>query len=270
MAEASIQSVHNELISQLNEMGFSQDVIDAAIKKASGSDPMTIECLLNAIDEIQKGDNVNEQVDVKNEPETAESIEARRQMIEQKIAQRRKEREEQEKQLEIEKEMKRRKDGIEMTKTREEIQNLQRIKMAEDLRREKLEAKLAKEAVLREIEKDRMERRSREAAVKNELQNIQTVITSANPSSSGEHTKCLIAIKLPDGRQVQQDFDAKESLAAVRTFALVQGNVPAGQEVMLSMPPSPPFSEEDMLKPLNVLGLCPRARLQMRCKQAAV
>lgn len=270
MAEASIESVNNELISQLKEMGFSQDDIDAAIKKASGADPMTIECLLNAIDEMQRGDNVNEQVNAENEPETAESIEARRQMIEQKIAQRRKEREEQEKQLEIEKEMKRRKDGIEMSKTREEIQNLQRIKMAEDLRREKLEAKLAKEAVLREIEKDRMERRSKEAAAKNQqLQNNKT-ITSANSSSSGEHTKCLIAINLPDGRQVQQDFDAKESLAAVRTFALVQGNVPAGQEVILSMPPSPPFSEEDMLKPLNVLGLCPRARLQMRCKHIAV
>src|SRR5699024_8080535 len=72
-------------------------------------------------------------------------------------------------------------------------------------------------------------------------------------SSSSKDGKSKLAIRLFDGSQVIQEFDAKEVLSAVRAFIVTQKNIDFN--ITFAMPLRPPFSEEDMEKSLLALGL---------------
>jgi len=141
---------------------------------------------------------------------------------------------------------------------KDQLQDLQRKKIADDMKREKAEEKAAKDAILKQIALDREERRARNA------QPVQTPpapkLTTTTMSSTKEGS-CRLAIRLLDGTQLMHEFDSRESLSAVRVYVITQKSIEG--DITFVVPPLQPFTEDDMQKPLNILGLCPSARVHV-------
>lgn len=167
--------------------------------------------------------------------------------------------------MEKEREMRRRKDGQDMGKMRDELQRMQQENYVKTLKREKEEEKAAREAIRRQIEQDKAERREKFASGSSSTGPPATSTPPTRPSelynSSSKDGKTKLAIRLADNTNMIQEFDAKEVLSAVRAFIVTQKNI--NYDITLAMPLRPPFSEEDMAKSLLVLGLVPNARLQV-------
>jgi len=143
---------------------------------------------------------------------------------------------------------------------KEELQNLQRKRVADEMKREKAEEKAARDAILRQIAADREERRSRNSPTVTVSASVGTAATPKQSPVAKEGT-CRLGIRLLDGTQLMHEFDSRESLSAVRVYVITQKSVDG--DITFVMPPLPPFNEEDMQKPLNVLGLCPSARVHV-------
>ncbi|XP_075182485.1 UBX domain-containing protein 1 isoform X2 [Anomaloglossus baeobatrachus] len=82
------------------------------------------------------------------------------------------------------------------------------------------------------------------------------------PPTKKEYDECRIQVRLLDGTALSQTFRAREQLAAVRLY--VELNWPGGPEGPFNLLTSFPrrvFTEEDMEKPLQELGLVPSAVL---------
>ncbi|CAG2162813.1 unnamed protein product [Oppiella nova] len=270
---------HSVLTEMLMEMGFDDKKIVKTLKRLG--DKATIESAIEALELSQNSDDLSDGEDnagaADDKPkgddngaatdsqtgdpiETEKERELKRQLYEEKIKQRRIEREEKEKEEELKREIKRREEGKGMGKMKEELEQMQRMKVAEDMRREKASDKAAKDAILRQIAADREEHRRR-----NSGQSAPAAVTPtsipAPVSVTTADGKCRLAIRLLDGRQLVNEFDSRESLSAVRVYVITQCSVDG--DISFVMPPLPAFSEEDMQKPLNVLGLCPSARVHV-------
>ncbi|XP_059728316.1 LOW QUALITY PROTEIN: UBX domain-containing protein 1 [Haemorhous mexicanus] len=158
-------------------------------------------------------------------------------------------------------ERERRRRGQELAKLREWRRDEERRRAAEERRRERAEERAARQRVREKIERDKAERAQRFAPA-----------PPAEPPKEApaprEYDQCRIQVRLPDGRALTQSFRAREPLAAVRLFVeLHRGS--GGTGAGTGAPPEPfslrtafprrLFTEEDMEKPLQELGLVPSA-----------
>lgn len=189
------------------------------------------------------------------------------------ISQKQREREEREKRESIEREIQRRKQGQELSLIRQKLQEDEMKKLAEDRRREKMEEKLAKQRVRERIERDKAERAkkfggscSSSSQATSPPEPTAPVPVPSSPSQEPpvkrEYDQCRIQVRLLDGTSLTQTFRAKEQLAAVRLY--VELNRKDGGEEPFNLLTSFPrrvFTEEDMEKPLQELGLVPSAVL---------
>ncbi|XP_077180660.1 UBX domain-containing protein 1 [Paroedura picta] len=188
------------------------------------------------------------------------------------ISQKQREREEREKRESIEREKQRRKQGQELSLIRQKLQEDEMKKLAEDRRKEKMEEKLAKQRVREKIERDKAERAKKFGGCSSSSQASsppEPVAPPPVPSSPSqeppvkrEYDQCRIQVRLLDGTSLTQTFRAKEQLAAVRLY--VELNRKDGGEepfILLTSFPRRVFTEEDMEKPLQELGLVPSAVL---------
>ncbi|XP_067170883.1 UBX domain-containing protein 1 [Apteryx mantelli] len=184
------------------------------------------------------------------------------------IAQKQREREEREKRETIEREKQRRKQGQELSLIRQRLQEEEMKKLAEQRRREKMEEKLAKQRVREKIERDKAERAKKFGAGSGTQGSAEPPAAPVVPSSPSqepptkrEYNQCRIQVRLLDGTSLTQTFKAKEQLAAVRLY--VELNRKDGEEPfsLLTTFPRRVFTEEDMEKPLQELGLVPSAVL---------
>ncbi|XP_076359279.1 UBX domain-containing protein 1-like isoform X2 [Tachypleus tridentatus] len=203
--------------------------------------------------------------------------------LEERIKQRRLERNELEKKSAIEKEKQRRKAGQELTLAKQKMEEEEIKRLAEQKRREKLEEKMArcilfilfcthtlkvshirdKQRVLEEIERDKQARKEKfhtgppvTAAPSPSSQPVQEVVIPKK-----EYDSCRLQIRLSNGQTLTNSFGASESLAAVRLYIELNrtdGNLPFS---LMTTFPRTVFTEEDMQKPLKALGLVPSAVL---------
>nr|XP_030116380.3 UBX domain-containing protein 1 [Taeniopygia guttata] len=163
-------------------------------------------------------------------------------------------------------ERERRRRGQELAKLREWRRDEERRRAAEERRRERAEEWAARQRVREKIERDKAERAQRFAPTPPEPPN-PTQEPPREPPAPREHEHCRIQLRLPDGRALTQSFRAREPLAAVRLFVELQGG-PGGLGGS-GGPPEPfslrtafprrLFTEDDMEKPLQELGLVPSA-----------
>ena len=144
---------------------------------------------------------------------------------------------------------------------KDEIEKIQRDKIADTLKREKLAEKDARDSILRKIEQDKAERRAKLAGPSLVASPSTTPVAAAPLSNVPKDGKTKLAIRMLDGSSLLQEFDSKEVLSAVRAYIVTQKNIT--HNITLAMPPKPAFSEEDMEKPLHALGLVPNARIQV-------
>ncbi|XP_032533454.1 UBX domain-containing protein 1 isoform X1 [Chiroxiphia lanceolata] len=170
-------------------------------------------------------------------------------------------------------ERERRRRGQELSRLREWRRDEERRRAAEERRRDRAEERAARQRVKEKIERDKAERAQRFAPSPAEPP-PQTPPPGAEPPAPREYDECRIQVRLPDGRALTQRFRAREPLAAVRLFVeLNRGTGSTGSTGSTGEPPqSPPepfslrtafpkrlFTEEDMEKPLQELGLVPSA-----------
>ncbi|XP_077311986.1 UBX domain-containing protein 1 [Lithobates pipiens] len=189
------------------------------------------------------------------------------------IAQKQQEREDREKRERIEQEKQRRKQGQELIAIKQKLQEQEMQKAVEERRREKQEERLARERVREKIARDKAERARRyggetsdpispPAETPVQAPALSPSSPTQEPPTKKEYDQCRIQVRLLDGTALSQTFRAREQLAAVRLY--VELNWPGGTEEPFNLLTSFPrrvFTEEDMEKPLQELGLVPSAVL---------
>ncbi|KAL7634562.1 UNVERIFIED_CONTAM: hypothetical protein RMT77_014939 [Armadillidium vulgare] len=192
--------------------------------------------------------------------------------LEAKLKERRKEKEEEERKEAIEREKKRIQMSREIADTKRRVQEEEMKRAAMERRREKMEDKMARERVKEQIERDRQARKEMfggGSATKSPETSIATTVSAASSASSvpiqkKEYDTARLQIRLPSGTPLVQEFKAKESLSAVRLWVGLnrKDKDPPPQSFHFSTTfPRKTFSDEDMDKPLNILGLVPSAVL---------
>ncbi|XP_054707941.1 UBX domain-containing protein 1-like [Uloborus diversus] len=189
--------------------------------------------------------------------------------VENLIKLRRAEKAEQEKKEELEKEKNRRKTGQEMIQAREKLKDEEFKRLAELKRQEKLEAKMARQRVLDDIERDRQARREKfgmgpPAATAPAATSPPASVTSTPPQSYDE---CKLQIRLTNGQCMTHTFNPKEELAAVRLFIEMNRTDGAVPFNLMTNFPKRIFTESDMNAPLHSLGLVPSAVLILSKQQ---
>ena len=193
-----------------------------------------------------------------------------------RISQKKQERAEQEKKEQIQREKIRRAQGKDMSQARAQMEELEMKKLAEAKRREKEEARLAKQKVRDEIERDKRDRAAKFGKKSDSASSPAAAAAAAaapapSPAAPAgppkEYDQCRLQIRLPTGQALTQTFGAKESLAAVRLYVEMNRTDDPGPFALMTSFPRKVFSNEDMEKPLSQLGLVPSAVLIVTKKQ---
>ncbi|CAK6449629.1 unnamed protein product [Pipistrellus nathusii] len=187
------------------------------------------------------------------------------------VAQKQREREEREEREALERERQRRRQGQELSAARQRLQEDEMRRAAEERRREKAEELAARQRVREKIERDKAERAKKYGGSVSSQPSTPAQpgsvpsSPSQEPPSKREYDQCRIQVRLPDGTSLTQTFRAREQLAAVRLYVeLHRGEEPGGDQdpvQLLSGFPRRAFSEADMERPLQDLGLVPSAVL---------
>ncbi|XP_052870175.1 UBX domain-containing protein 1 [Anopheles cruzii] len=210
-------------------------------------------------------------------PLTEEEKKAQLALLEEKMKRKRLEREENEKKEALERERLRIKSGKDMLEARRRMEEQEMKKLMDQRKREKLEMKQARDRVRLQIEADRAARKAKDAG---EPTGVSPTSTTASPppaaasaadvatvsaAKPAEPTKSYstakIAIRMMDGSQLVQTFQAAEQLAAVRLFVqlkLGSSDTPFG---LMTNFPKKVFTDEEYDMPLQKLGLVPNAVL---------
>ncbi|XP_017074204.2 LOW QUALITY PROTEIN: UBX domain-containing protein 1 [Drosophila eugracilis] len=200
---------------------------------------------------------------------TEEEKKAQLALIEEKLKQKRIEREEREKTEALQREKNRIKSGKDMTEAKRRMEELEMKKIVEQRKREKDEEKAARDRVRAQIEADKAARKARE---QKELGNpepapsVSSTTVSSPPagvkSPPRDYTETRIQVRLQDGSTLQETFNVKEQLSAVRVFIQMKTGIDSPFSLMTTFPRKL-FAEDDYEKPLEVLGLVPSAVITM-------
>ncbi|XP_052046470.1 UBX domain-containing protein 1 [Apodemus sylvaticus] len=188
------------------------------------------------------------------------------------VAQKQREREEREEREALEREKQRRRQGQELSVARQKLQEDEMRRAAEERRREKAEELAARQRVREKIERDKAERAKKYGGSVGSRSSPPATDPGPVPSSPSqepptkrEYDQCRIQVRLPDGTSLTQTFRAREQLAAVRLYVELHRGEEPGQDQdpvqLLSGFPRRAFSEADMERPLQELGLVPSAVL---------
>lgn len=272
---------------QLVEMGFDEKKVDKALAATNSEsveraaewiishegDDEQEEATIN-VETAASQDASNElsnELDDEGNPskaKTPEEIEAEKKKLEELIKIRRREREEREKQDEIEREKARRGTGREITKLREMVERKEQLQLIEQRKKDKQEDQAYLKRLREQIAADRAAQKERFA---NPSQNSPQKEEPPKPSvpitlPKTESNTCKLAIRLPDGSSLQQEFKSRESLAAVKLFVQLNrkdmpNDAPDSGNIQFKIAPATVFTDEDMDRPLVDLGLCPSSRL---------
>ncbi|XP_050738235.1 UBX domain-containing protein 1-B-like [Eriocheir sinensis] len=199
-------------------------------------------------------------------PLTEEEKLQKKKNLEEKIKQRRLEREEKEAKEALEREKKRIQMGQEIAERKRVMQEQEMKRLAEERKREKLEDKMARQRVKEQIERDRQARKEKEggsqAAAASEPK--PQPAAAAQPAPKKDYSQTRLQIRFPSGTPLVQEFKAKEPLSAVRLWVSLNRPDGAPPDTPFNLSTTFPrkiFSDEDMDKPLEVLGLVPSAVL---------
>lgn len=208
----------------------------------------------------------------KSEPKkakTQEELDQEKKRVEELIKKRKQEREEEERREQIEREKSRRKTGNEIVQIREKMEHEERIRAAQEMRRDRVEREQQRKKILEEIKRDREQMKQQSTNGDSTPTRPVTLASQFQSSSSGtspSYDSCRLAIRLPNGSNLLQTFQANEQLCAVRLFVQlnrkdIEPEVARQSRFNLMMPPNRTFTDEDMEKSLKDLGLCPSSRI---------
>ncbi|XP_058126646.1 UBX domain-containing protein 1-B [Anopheles ziemanni] len=207
-------------------------------------------------------------------PLTEEEKKAQLALLEDKMRRKRQEREENEKKEAMERERLRIKSGKDMLEAKRRMEEQEMKKLMDQRRREKLETQQARDRVRAQIESDRAARKAKDGGETTAVSPTSTTAPPpvATPSSTTpptpkpatetkSYTTAKIALRMMDGSQMVQTFQAGEQLAAVRLFVQLKMESPDTAFGLMTNFPKRVFTDEEYDMPLDKLGLVPNAVL---------
>lgn len=196
---------------------------------------------------------------------TEEERQLRLKRAEELIKQRRAEKSEKEKQEKLEKEKIRRKTGQELLSMKQRFKEEEMKRDAEERRREKAEAKLERQRILEQIERDKADRREKFSMKGPQPAPVAAAVpVSVVSQPKTEYTECRLQIRLTNGETLKETFQPNEQLAAVRLYVQLNRTDGDGAFCLLSAFPRQVYTEDDMEKSLSSLGLVPSAVLMVK------
>lgn len=176
--------------------------------------------------------------------------------IEEKLRQRRLDREAREEREQLEREKNRIRSGKELLEAKKKAEELEMKKLIEQRKREKEEERIARQRIRDQIEQDKLARKAKfgggadVAPPKPEEPKPQPKPATAPASYSDAN----LQIRLTDGSVLKQKFHAKEPLSAVKLYVEMNRTDPQGPFKLMTNFPKRIFTSEDYEKPLDVLG----------------
>lgn len=262
----TFEQVMEWLIAHEDELNNDPSLISNEAKKTAEPDKGSKEEVLVS------GEKSNTSSEKDGQNETAANMAARKKITvdeaQRIITERQTKRAEEERKKEIEDEKRRRLDGQKMAETRAELQDQERIRLAQQIRKEKLEKELHRKSVLDQIARDREAMRLRNDPLGPKTAATKPAATPASSSSANVNqpkipsTECKIALRFPDGTSRVQKFSPNEQLAAVRLF--VQMEKKNADDIVFIAPPNRKLTESMMNDTLENLSLCPASRLEVK------
>lgn len=178
---------------------------------------------------------------------------------------------EEERKKAIEDEKKRRLDGQKMIQTRAELQDLERIRLAQQIRQEKLEKEQHRKRLLEQIALDRENMKNKFKPAEPKAATTSSSISSSSTTTTTRTTtpsNCKVALRFPDGSTQIQEFNPQEQLCSIRLFCQMQKNLSPQADVEFIAPPNKKLTEANMQETLVGLGLCPASRLEVKYKKS--
>jgi len=206
-------------------------------------------------------------------PPTEEERKEQLAKVQERLKQKRAEKEEQEKQEQIAREKMRRTQGRDVGMAKQKQEEMELRKIGEDRRREKQDEKLARQRVKEQIEKDKRDRAAKFAPQKAEAspQASSSPSAAASPpptaTAAKEYTDCRLQIRLTNGQALTQKFGVKEPLSAVHLYVELNRTDGAGAFSLMTTFPRRIYTSDDMDKPLESLGLVPSAVVMVTKQQ---
>lgn len=184
------------------------------------------------------------------------------------IIERQKIRAEEDRKKAIEDEKKRRQDGQKMIQTRAELEDQERIRLAQQIRQEKLEKELHRKKILEQIALDRenMKNRNKPATESPAKSSPSAAGGNGNGANNNKSppTECRLALRFPDGTSKVQKFSHLEPLSAVRLFVQMEKTSSQTAKIEFIAPPNRKLADQQMQETLESLGLCPASRLEVK------
>ncbi|XP_018367119.1 PREDICTED: UBX domain-containing protein 4 [Trachymyrmex cornetzi] len=200
--------------------------------------------------------NVETKQDNQNKELTAEEkIERARQLIELQ----RKQRLDEEQKKDREREIERRKMGRDVQKMRQMQQELEIKQAHEERMREKAAEAAAREKVRQQIAQDKIERKQKELALQQQVQQPQNQEQPKYNPTPSNATVTRIQFRLPSGNSHTGQFEPSDTLRTLRTYVTENINLPFRQFAMSTSFPRRELTNEENDKTLLELELVPTA-----------
>lgn len=145
---------------------------------------------------------------------------------------------------------------------RKEYEERQNASLAHEVQEERRTKKKERDEVLRRIAEDRQRRHNKDLNVSNPASNEG----QSSPSHVTSHNHCALMVRLPSGQSLRLGFPADSSLRCVcdHLNALQPSLSPCR---LLQTFPTRHFTEEDLPRSLQELGLTPNATLCVRPRE---
>ncbi|XP_076655152.1 UBX domain-containing protein 1 [Halictus rubicundus] len=199
------------------------------------------------------------------EPLTEEERKEQLRILTEKLKQKNKEREEQERIDTFARERNRIRVGKEMAEAKKKWDEIETKKMLEQRKQEKEEDKLARQRIRAQIEADKAARRAR-ANAQEVPQPPPSVPSSSTTAPRKDYSETKLQIRLTNGQTLTQTFGSKEQLSAVRLFIEMNRTDETGPFCLMTNFPKKIFGEDDYDTPLDVLGLVPASVIIVKKK----
>ena len=207
---------------------------------------------------------------------TAAEVELKKQELQRRLEQKRKDEAEAEKQRAKQRELERRRAGHDLQDAKERFEASQARKADIARKKEALEAQAAKERVRLLIEQDKIERRARLAGEDPDLAAASTAAAAQQPKQHivvprAPLTAVAIQVRLPDGTNMRRDFAPTATVNDVYTWVATSrtDNAPPGTSFsLLMLAPRRVFGPRDMDLTLVQADLAPRAALIATTRRA--
>jgi len=205
------------------------------------------------------------------QPLTEEEKRARMLALQERLKQKRVEKEDEDKKAAVELEKKRRLEGQQIIAAKQRIEEQEMKKIAEEKKRQKKEDALVKQRILDQIKMDREAKKLQQGgAAAATVPKPAAAVATPPPLLAGDkksYDQSTLQVRLMNGKILKQSFGAKEPLSAVRLFVQLQSGETMDSFTLMTNFPKRVYNDEDMDTPLAELGLVPSAVLMMTRKQ---